>query len=118
VNRRLQFLTRPGTYRWAICDRCHGHGTVDHPAFSNGISMDEWSGPDWDDESRENYLRGAYDVKCTAGCEGGKVREPIVANLTFAEKRALVGARRAERVAHEIERDSRCERWAEERYEL
>lgn len=54
---------------WSICQGCRGHGQHDHPAFSNGITAEEWQGPDWDDDSREDYLRGAYDVPCEE-CKG------------------------------------------------
>jgi hypothetical protein len=59
----------PGKY--ALCDNCRGHGTVDHPAFSNGITASEWN-DEWDDESRQTYLRGGYNVRCPA-CDGEKV---------------------------------------------
>jgi hypothetical protein len=52
---------------WVICDRCDGDGRVDHPAFSNGITGSEWA--EWDEESRQDYLRGAYDVPCPQ-CKG------------------------------------------------
>jgi hypothetical protein len=58
--------------RYVVCSQCEGRGTHDHPAFSNGITSDEWHGPDWDDESRESYLRGDYDVPCTT-CDGKRV---------------------------------------------
>ncbi len=56
-----------------VCGRCDGRGTHDHEAFSNGITSSEWDGPDWDEESREAYMRGAYDVRCTE-CEGKRVQ--------------------------------------------
>lgn len=57
--------------RWEICDRCEGEGTVDHPAFSNGITAEEFG--EWDDEDRITYMRGGYDVPCS-DCKGtGKV---------------------------------------------
>jgi hypothetical protein len=94
-------------FTFAICPHCEGHGQVDHPAFSNGITSDEWHGPDWDDESRENYLSGAYDVPCP-DCEGGRVRVPIMGRLTFSEKRELVRERLAAQWAAES-------RWEQER---
>ena len=81
-------------YEWIICERCRGHGMVDHPAFSNGITSSEWA-DEWDEDSREAYLAGVYDVPCKA-CEGGRVRQPIIAALSFAQKRELVLARREE----------------------
>jgi hypothetical protein len=58
--------------KYEVCDRCHGHGHHDNPAFANGITSDEWHSPDWDEESREAYIRGDYDVQCTA-CHGERV---------------------------------------------
>lgn len=77
---------------WVICDECEGNGKVDHPAFSNGITSSEWS--EMDQDGRDSYMRGDYDVKCDP-CKGaGKVRVPDVARMTFAEKRAFVLQRR------------------------
>ncbi len=59
--------------RWAICPNCNGNGQHDHPAFSNGITSSEWA--EWDDDDREHYMNGRYDVQCQ-DCEGsGKVLE-------------------------------------------
>lgn len=82
-------LTRPGTFRFEICPECEGHGTKDHPAFSNGFTQSEWN--DNDEDFQVDYMRGAYDVPC--GCEGGRIRMPIVANMTYQEKRALAEQR-------------------------
>lgn len=57
--------------RHDVCPRCDGSGVHDHPAFSNGITSDEWE-RDWDEDSREDYLRGAYDV-CCSRCGGKRV---------------------------------------------
>lgn len=63
--------------RWAICDRCGGDGTHVNPSIDgHGITADEWNGPDWDDESRDTYLSGGYDVPCEARCAGGRVLVP------------------------------------------
>lgn len=100
-------LVVPAVYD--VCSRCHGHGTHDHPAFSNGITASEWYGPDWDDESRETYMSGGYDVTCTR-CKGERVElVPDEARLTKWQVAVLglhfVGVRR-----DEAERESE-ERW-------
>lgn len=62
---------------WDICQRCKGEGQHSNPSIDgNGITSEEWFGPDWDDESREAYMNGEYDVACEAGCTGGKVLVP------------------------------------------
>lgn len=76
--------------RYAICGRCRGKGSHVNPNIDgNGITADEWNGPDWDDESREMYMSGGYDVACDAGCENGKVLEPDVEHAS-PEVKALV----------------------------
>jgi hypothetical protein len=55
-----------------VCGRCDGHGKHDHPAFSNGITFDEWNGPGWSYEDQETYLSGGYDVQCEE-CKGDRV---------------------------------------------
>jgi hypothetical protein len=61
-------------FKWEICSTCDGHGQ--HSRDFGAITMDEWNGPDWDDDSREMYLRGGYDKSC-GDCGGsGKVKSP------------------------------------------
>lgn len=70
---------------WEICDECSGEGHVDNPAFSNGISGEEWN-HEWDEESREAYLSGAYDVRCDK-CKGsGKFLAPNLDELSDEER--------------------------------
>jgi len=59
---------------WEICHRCRGEGSHTNPSIDgHGISAEEWNGPDWDEDEKETYLSGGYDVACEAGCIGGKV---------------------------------------------
>jgi len=65
----------PVTYE--VCDRCRGKGSHVNPSIDgHGITAEEWHGPDWDDESREMYLTGGYDVPCEE-CDGKRV-VPVV----------------------------------------
>ncbi len=58
---------------WDICERCKGEGQHVNPNIDgHGISAEEWE-QDWDEESRETYMSGGYDVPCEARCNGGKV---------------------------------------------
>lgn len=59
-----------------VCDRCRGKGTHTNPSIDgHGISAEEWAN-DWDDESREMYMNGGYDVSCEE-CGGRRV-VPVV----------------------------------------
>ena len=59
--------------RYQVCSRCEGSGSHVNPAIDgNGIAADDFYGPDWDDESREAYLTGRYDVRCEV-CKGQRV---------------------------------------------
>lgn len=56
-----------------VCNRCEGRGTHVNPAIDgHGITSEEWWGPDWDDDSREMYMTGGYDVPCYE-CGGKRV---------------------------------------------
>ena len=68
-----------------VCERCHGEGTHDHPAFSNGFSRDD----DFvDDDFISDYREGRYDVPCDTCC--GKRVVPVVDEnkLTPLQKKA------------------------------
>ncbi len=59
-----------------VCSRCDGEGTHVNPSIDgHGISAEEWD-QDWDDESRDNYFSGVYDVQCEK-CGGAKVLDVI-----------------------------------------
>jgi hypothetical protein len=59
----------PGKHE--VCDECGGHGRHTNRAIDgNGITASEWA--DWDDDEREAYMTGKYDVTCTV-CGGEKV---------------------------------------------
>ncbi len=79
----------PVPAKWEICDRCGGEGHHVNPAVDgHGISAEEWE-QDWDDDSREAYFAGRYDVACEAGCEDGKVRVPDHAKASDEERAAI-----------------------------
>ena len=56
----------PGTR--IVCDRCRGEGVHDHPAFSNGLTSEDFE----DEDFREGYFSGRYDVVCEC-CKGANV---------------------------------------------
>lgn len=59
----------------AVCKRCNGSGVHDHPAFSNGLSREDF---EEDPDFRESYFAGHYDVQCSE-CDG--LRVVAVANF-------------------------------------
>jgi hypothetical protein len=104
---------RNAKMKWVICWHCEGHCKVENPAFSNGFTSSEWA--EMDDDGRDAYMRGDYDVTCDP-CRGtGKVQVPNVAAMTFAEKRVLAHERREQRAEAEAERAIRAEVAAERR---
>ena len=59
--------------KYEVCTRCSGKGKHVNPNVDgHGITAEEWE-RDWDDESRENYFSGVYDVECY-GCGGKRVQ--------------------------------------------
>lgn len=93
--------------RYEVCERCQGKGVHDHPAFSNGITAEDWNGPDWDDDSRESYLHGDYDVPCSV-CDGKRVVLVPDEDAMSAEQKALWAAH--EQAMYELRRDEASER--------
>jgi RecJ-like exonuclease len=69
-----------------VCHRCDGHGKHTNPAIDgNGITASEWA-DEWDEESRENYMSGVYDVTCET-CNGLNVVDVIdESRFTEADK--------------------------------
>lgn len=99
--------------KYEVCGRCAGRGVHDHPAFSNGITSDEWHSPDWDDESRESYMRGDYDVPCSV-CRGQRVVLVPDEDAFNAEQRAAWAAEQQLQAAMAAEAASeRILRWHE-----
>ena len=71
--------------KWEICERCQGGGMISNPAFSNGITSAEWF-EDWDEEEREYYMAGVYDVTCPTCGGSGKVVVVSEDDLTDEEQ--------------------------------
>ena len=54
-----------------VCGGCRGNGThVNRNIDGNGITSSEWA--EWDEEEKDNYMSGAYDVTCE-DCGGLRV---------------------------------------------
>jgi len=70
-------VSLPAVYE--VCNRCQGQGTHWHPAFDNGITQEDRE-RDWDDDSWDELMNGAYDVQCSE-CKGERVT-PIPAATT------------------------------------
>ena len=73
--------------RFGVCETCEGRGTHVNPSIdAHGIGAEEWM-HDWDDEEREGYLNGRYDVEC-AECKGLRVVEVLDENTAADEVKA------------------------------
>ena len=71
--------------KFEVCDRCSGHGSHTNPNIDgNGITSSEWA--EWDEESRETYMSGGYDVSCEE-CHGARVVKVVDEDALSAEQR-------------------------------
>lgn len=56
---------------YEVCTTCRGKGTHTNKNIDgNGITSSEWA--EWDEDERQTYMSGGYDVRCEE-CEGNKV---------------------------------------------
>lgn len=95
--------------KWHICPVCEGNGKKENPAFDNGFTSQEWA--DMDEDSREHYFAGDYDVVCD-DCDGtGKVQRPDPSTMTNEERAEYAAEQRdlrALRMEQEAERRMGC----------
>lgn len=71
-----------------VCGRCLGEGKHTDPSIDgHGISQEEWAN-EWDEESRENYFSGVYDVTCSV-CNGLRVVDVIDEGSFTAEDKVI-----------------------------
>ena len=86
--------------KYEVCERCEGTGSHSNPSIDgNGITASEWD--EWDDDSRQMYLSGGYDVRCTV-CNGERVvltinRERCEPNILAAYDAHIASEREYER---------------------
>lgn len=58
--------------KYEVCDTCRGTGHHVSPSIdAHGIGAEEWE-QDWDEDDREKYRSGFYDVACSE-CKGRHV---------------------------------------------
>lgn len=99
----------PIPIEFQLCDLCRGKGTHVNPSIdSNGITEEDWH--DWDDDEKEGYFNGMYDVDCY--CCGGEKVVPIISNcLSENEKELAMLIRNHQKILMEMacedERNSR-----------
>lgn len=94
--------------KFEVCPRCRGEGSHVNPSIDgHGITGEEWNGPDWDDDSREMYMSGGYDVPCHR-C-GGK-RVIAVLDRDVADPDILKAYDDQERELRELEAEEAAER--------
>lgn len=92
-----------------VCPRCHGNGEHVNPSIDgNGISTDDecWQ----DDDFREGYLSGRYNVTCEE-CHGRNVVDDVDWDALSDELRARLEA------AYQEEADDLATRRAESGYQ-
>jgi len=53
------------------CEDCRGRGT--RTLHGIAITSDEFNGPDWNQEMRDDYFSGAYDTRCEMCGGTGKI---------------------------------------------
>lgn len=74
---------------WQICSNCDGNGEhTNRNIDGNGITASEWEN-DWDEEERETYMSGGYDVTCKECGGTGKVYGPNYDAMTQAQTEIL-----------------------------
>lgn len=72
--------------KYEVCGTCDGKGSHVNPSIdSHGIGAEEWD-RDWDDDDREGYFEGRYDVPC-AECHGARVVPVLADNATPEEQK-------------------------------
>lgn len=92
--------------RYEVCPRCDGEGSHTNPNIDgNGITASEWA--EWDEEDRDNYMSGVYDVSCEK-CGGLRV-VPVVDDGR-ADKALLAAYEESENARAASERDDNYER--------
>lgn len=103
-----EFVNLPA--KWTICGTCHGNGA--HSLHLGAITSEDRR-LNWDEDSFNDYMSGAYDRKCD-DCDGtGKVLQiDRRAMMTEAQKAAL---KKYDDDA-EIDRQLAAEEAAERRY--
>jgi hypothetical protein len=97
-------------FSWEVCDCCGGSGTHVHRSIdAGGLTAEDLR--EWDEDEREGYFSGRYDVSCE-DCGGRRV--------TACPTEPSTGSSRAHKAAwaaycewDEDERYSRAERAAE-----
>lgn len=89
--------------KYEVCSRCQGRGVHDHPAFANGITSSEWD--ECDEDDRESYMRGDYDVRCSE-CDGERVVLVVDRKKCPADLLARYEAYWAQRAAYAREREA------------
>ena len=91
ATKRIEYFDENGDEQSAdlpaameVCDRCNGEGVHDHPAFSNGLTREDF---DEDTDFAESYFYSRYDV-CCSRCKGLRVVAVVNEAALNAEQRA------------------------------
>lgn len=88
--------------KYEVCSTCDGKGSHVNPSIdSHGIGAEEWD-RDWDEDDREAYFDGRYDVPC-AECHGARVAPVLDEDRCTPEDVAQVGKIVEEHYAYQRE---------------
>lgn len=100
------------TCRFEVCPACEGRGSHVNPSIDDrGITSSEWA--EWDEDDRETYISGGYDVSCY---ECGGQRVVSVPDLEHASEAVRIHVERMERdeeLAAREDAEDRTTRWHE-----
>lgn len=74
--------------KYIVCPLCYGKGKHVNPSIdSHGITASEWN--EWDQEERDLYINGGYDVICYQ-CNGERVIPEINESLLSNSEKEIV----------------------------
>lgn len=96
--------------KYEVCHRCEGEGKHVNPNIDgHGITAEEWE-RDWDEESREAYFAGRYDVTCEE-CKGERVVPVVdVDRLSEDQKKTYEEYQRHQRLVAQWDYEDRMTR--------
>ncbi len=104
-SNQIEFYISVGC-KFEVCQTCEGRGSHVNPSIDdNGITQSEWA--EWDEDERETYRSGGYDVTCYE-CGGQRVVE--VPDLEHASEAVKLHVERMDRESAEAAAEEAADR--------